>query len=168
MRKRLLGALFALLAGVATSLVVLPGTSYASTGFTTTGGGYLSFNSIWESTLLGNNWRVGDCTMLGNYTPTGAPEDARTYARIVQPDSSGQTYVYIFEATQTAASPTDVWWTTLTFYTAFGTPILTTPKIAGAQMTTTNHIYIDDAWAAVTIDPQLFPLIAYVSWSVSC
>jgi hypothetical protein len=55
---------------------------------------------MWESTLLGSNWWVGDCTMLGNYTPTGAPEDARSYARIVEPDSSGHTNVYIFEATQ--------------------------------------------------------------------
>jgi hypothetical protein len=167
MRKRLLGALFALLAGATAGLLVLPGTSYASSGLTTTGGSYTSFNNLWESPLP-SDWRVGDCTMLANYTPTGAPEDSRTFARIVQPDSNGQTWVYIFEATETANSPTDVWWTTLTFYTAFGTPILTTPKIAGAQMTRTNQVYIYDAWAPVTIDPQLYPLISTVKWVVSC
>src|SRR6476659_6720338 len=89
MRKKLLGALLALLAGATAGLVALPDRSYASTGFTTTGGGYVSSNNLWESTLLGSDWRVGDCTMLGNYSSTGSPFDARTYARIVQPDSSG-------------------------------------------------------------------------------
>ncbi|HKS97968.1 MAG TPA: hypothetical protein VJT31_00430 [Rugosimonospora sp.] len=122
-------------------------------------------SDIWES-YLPSNWRVGDCTMLANYTPA----DNRSFMRIVRPDSTGHTNVYVFEATETAASPTDVWWTTLTFYTAFGTPILTTPKIAGAQMTSTNQIYLADAWAgsSVIIDPQFFPLIAYVQWDVSC
>jgi hypothetical protein len=126
-------------------------------------------SEIWESSLP-SNWRVGDCTMLANYTPTGAPEDDRTVARIVQPDSAGHVNVYLFEATETAASPTDVWWTTLTFYDAFGSPLLTTPRIEGAQMTATNQIYIIDAWAgaSVIMDPQFFPLIAYVRWSVSC
>jgi hypothetical protein len=153
--------------GMAAGVVVLPGTSHAASGMTTTGGSFTPFNNVWESPLP-SDWRVGDCTMLANYTPTGSPEDARSHARIVLPNSLGQTHVYIFEATRTANSPTDIWWTTLTFYTAFGTPILTTPRIAGAQMTRTNHVYIYDASAPVTIDPELYPLISWVKWEVSC
>lgn len=164
MHKRLLGALFALLAGLTAGMAVLPGTSYAASGYGTTGGSFTSFNNLWESPLP-TTWRVGDCTMLANYSTGGTP---LSFARIVEPDSSGRSAVYVFEATETASSPTDVWWTTLTFYTAFGTPILTTPRMPGAQMTTTNHIYEYDAGVSVTIDPQLYLLIASVSWSVSC
>ncbi|GAA0930621.1 hypothetical protein [Virgisporangium aurantiacum] len=167
MRRTLLGALVALLAGVTAGIVVLPGTSYAASGFTTTAGSFQSSNNVWEAPLP-SDWRIGDCTMLGGYTPTGSPFDMRSKARISIPDGSGQTWVYIFEATRTANSPTDVWWTTLRFYTAFGTLILTTPNIPGAQMTRTNQIYLADAGVPVVIDPQLYPLISYVTWSSSC
>lgn len=167
MRRWFLSGPVALLTVMAVSLVVLPGTSYAASGLDTTGGSFVT-SSIWEAPRPAGGWRVGDCTMLGGYTPTGSPYDNRTVARLIQPDASGHSDVYIFEATSTANSPTDVWWTTLTFYDAFGTVLLTTPRIPGDRMTTTNHVYIYDAWAAVTMDPQLFPLITAVTWVVSC
>jgi hypothetical protein len=168
MRTRLLRGLVALLATVAVSLVLLPGTSYAASGLDNTGGGFKSGMNVWEAYRPSGAWRVGDCSMLGGYSPTGAPEDTLSRARIVQPDANGQSWVYIFEATETFASPTDVWWTTLTFYTRFGTPMLTTPKIKGAAMTSTNFIYTDTAGAPVTIDPELYALIDNVTWVVSC
>jgi hypothetical protein len=153
--------LVALLVGVTVGLVVLPSSAYASAPNPQDAqlSAFMINGEITSPQRF--NWSVGDCTLLGFWN--GRVE-------LDPPDSRGNSILHWYAAANTShTNNADVWWGTFTFLTAHGTPIGTSHRLPGAQMTVVGETYhwtkVDDVQL---LDPEFYPLISQVRWHAEC
>ncbi|MDT5036789.1 MAG: hypothetical protein QOE03_1974 [Micromonosporaceae bacterium] len=161
MRTRLVGALAMIVIGSMVGLLTLPGASYAASATRTTTGSFANNNTFTSS--LGTDWRIGDCNLFEAINPS------YTYVRLTPPDSNGNaTLTWGGVAQTTHTNNADIWWTTFTFITAFGSTIVTSPTLRGVDMQTEWQIYSWSRTIDIRIDPALYFAITQVRWSSSC
>jgi hypothetical protein len=100
----------------------------------------------------------------------GDCEERNAYVTLPPPDSQGNTVVgwgsgiLLTHHTNHA----DVWHQSFVFRTRWGTPVLSVGGFDGPQMTQINQPYSNHVYRTVTVDPQLWPLIATVDWTGDC
>jgi hypothetical protein len=113
--------------------------------------------------VASGEWQIGDCTLFQFIEPW------HTYVRLTPPDSSGNATLTWGGVAQTGhTNNADIWWTTFTFMSAFGTPIFTSPTLRGPDMRTVFQIYGWSRTIDIRIDPALYSAITQVRWSSSC
>ena len=165
MYRRILRAVGAMLVAVTAGLAVLPGTSYAASGLDTEFG---KFTNGAFGAWVPARWRIGDCVMDTALARNEDGDFNYTRVRVGRPDSAGRTAIEWFGATRTWGTPVDVWWMRVTLQTQFGTTIVVGGWMRSPDMDVIDRLYTFHTSSDVTMDPQLFPLIASARMEVNC
>ncbi len=161
MRVRLWWGAFAATAALLVSVVLVPSPAFAAKG------------SSWNIPVQRDwQWDYGREWFAVQWGPLSAGdcEQRNSYVTLPPPDQYGNTVVGWGSGILLTHHTThaDVWHQSFVFHTRWGTTVLAVDGFDGPQMTQINHEYSNFVSKAVHVDPQLWPLIAYVDWTGDC